>query len=183
MSKNKFPFSPSGPRYLHEPGSRYLRHTLSTRVRLAQPGLEIFSRPSKAMASNLLWRDLIRPYDFLIVRIFSFTRLYPYLLKIYLSESQANLCLHEEIDKNLTPSVLHTRVLNRVTQQTELVHVNANSSLFVDGLTRVGELTYIGSTLTFLYFDLYLNTAYAAHYVYFNTCYKFEIKWDEIRLV
>ena len=25
---------------------------------------------------------------------------------------------------------------------------------------------YIGSTLTFLYFDLYLNTAYAAHYVY-----------------
>ena len=26
---------------------------------------------------------------------------------------------------------------------------------------------YIGSTPTFLYFDLYLNTAYAAHYVYF----------------
>ena len=25
---------------------------------------------------------------------------------------------------------------------------------------------YIGSTPTFLYFDLYLNTAYAAHYVY-----------------
>ena len=28
---------------------------------------------------------------------------------------------------------------------------------------------YIGSTPTFLYFDLYLNTAYAAHYVYFTT--------------
>ena len=27
---------------------------------------------------------------------------------------------------------------------------------------------YIGSTPTFLYFDLYLNTAYAAHYVYFS---------------
>ena len=27
---------------------------------------------------------------------------------------------------------------------------------------------YIGSTPTFLYFDLYLNTAYAAHYVYFT---------------
>ena len=26
----------------------------------------------------------------------------------------------------------------------------------------------IGSTPTFLYFDLYLNTAYAAHYVYFT---------------
>ena len=26
----------------------------------------------------------------------------------------------------------------------------------------------IGSTPTFLYFDLYLNSAYAAHYVYFN---------------
>ena len=25
---------------------------------------------------------------------------------------------------------------------------------------------HIGSTPTFLYFDLYLNTAYAAHYVY-----------------
>ena len=27
---------------------------------------------------------------------------------------------------------------------------------------------YISSTPTFLYFDLYLNTAYAAHYVYFT---------------
>ena len=27
----------------------------------------------------------------------------------------------------------------------------------------------IGSTPTYLYFDLYLNTAYAAHYVYFFT--------------
>ena len=27
---------------------------------------------------------------------------------------------------------------------------------------------YIGSTPIFLYFDLYLNTAYAAHYVYFS---------------
>ena len=27
---------------------------------------------------------------------------------------------------------------------------------------------HIGSTLTFLYFNLYLNTAYAAHCVYFN---------------
>ena len=26
---------------------------------------------------------------------------------------------------------------------------------------------YIGSTPTFLYFNLYLNTAYAAHYIYF----------------
>ena len=29
---------------------------------------------------------------------------------------------------------------------------------------------HIGSTPTFLYFDLYLNTAYAAHYVYFTCC-------------
>ena len=27
---------------------------------------------------------------------------------------------------------------------------------------------HIGSTQTFLYFDLYLNIAYAAHYVYFT---------------
>ena len=27
---------------------------------------------------------------------------------------------------------------------------------------------HIGSTPTFLYFDLYLNTAYAAHYVYWD---------------
>ena len=27
---------------------------------------------------------------------------------------------------------------------------------------------YISSTPTFLYFDLYLNTAYASHYVYFT---------------
>ena len=29
----------------------------------------------------------------------------------------------------------------------------------------------IGSTPTFFYFDLYLNTAYAAHYVYLNINY------------
>ena len=29
----------------------------------------------------------------------------------------------------------------------------------------------IGSTLTFFYFDLYLNTAYAAHYVYYSLGY------------
>ena len=28
----------------------------------------------------------------------------------------------------------------------------------------------IGSTPTFLYFDLYLYSAYAGHYVYFNEC-------------
>ena len=28
---------------------------------------------------------------------------------------------------------------------------------------------HIGSTPTFLYFELYLNTAYAVHYVYFTT--------------
>ena len=33
--------------------------------------------------SNLSWRDLLRPSDFLIVHIFSSTRLYPSLLKIY----------------------------------------------------------------------------------------------------
>ena len=32
---------------------------------------------------------------------------------------------------------------------------------------------HIDSTPTFLYFDLYLNTAYAAHYVYFTICYMF----------
>ena len=31
----------------------------------------------------------------------------------------------------------------------------------------------IGSTPTFLYFDLYLYSAYAAHYVYFFTTYVF----------
>ena len=29
----------------------------------------------------------------------------------------------------------------------------------------------IGSTPTFLYFDLYLNSAYAAHYAYFITVF------------
>ena len=55
------------------------------------------------MKSNLSWRDLLRSYDFLIVRIVSFKRLYPSLLKINLSESQANPCLHEEVLKILTP--------------------------------------------------------------------------------
>ena len=32
---------------------------------------------------------------------------------------------------------------------------------------------HISSAPTFLYFDLYLNTAYAAHYVYFTICYLF----------
>ena len=32
---------------------------------------------------------------------------------------------------------------------------------------------YISSIPTFLYFDLYLNTAYAAHYVYFIHTYRF----------
>ena len=31
-------------------------------------------------------------------------------------------------------------------------------------------MPYIGSTPTFLYFDLYLYSAYAAHYVYFTIC-------------
>ena len=35
-------------------------------------------------------------------------------------------------------------------------------------LGRDWDVLYIGSTPTFLYFDLYLNTAYAAHYVYFT---------------
>ena len=36
----------------------------------------------------------------------------------------------------------------------------------------ISDFTFhIGSTPTFLYFDLYLNTAYAAHYVYFRLYY------------
>ena len=61
----------------------YLRYTLSIQVRLAQPGLDIFSRSTKAMKSNMSWRDLLRSYNFVIVHIFSSTRLYPFLLKIY----------------------------------------------------------------------------------------------------
>ena len=34
--------------------------------------------------------------------------------------------------------------------------------------TFSSRIPYVGSTSTFLYFDLYLNTAYAAHYVYFT---------------
>ena len=45
-------------------------------------------------------------FDFLIVRIFSFKRLYPYLLNIHPSESQANPSLHKEVVKILTPSHL-----------------------------------------------------------------------------
>ena len=33
---------------------------------------------------------------------------------------------------------------------------------------RLDFAFYIGSTPTFLYFDLYLNNAYATHYVYFT---------------
>ena len=35
-------------------------------------------------------------------------------------------------------------------------------------LETLGYTIRIGSTPTFLYFDLYLYSAYAAHYVYFN---------------
>ena len=34
-------------------------------------------------------------------------------------------------------------------------------------LCQTGVAFHIGSTPNFLYFDLYLNTTYAAHYVYF----------------
>ena len=34
----------------------------------------------------------------------------------------------------------------------------------------------IGSTPTFLYFDLYLNTAYAAHYVYYYTLRVYDLQ-------
>ena len=36
-------------------------------------------------------------------------------------------------------------------------------------LETLDHTIHIGSTPTFLYFDLYLNTAYAAHYVNFKT--------------
>ena len=63
---------------LHEPGSVVIWEILY------QPGLEIFSRPSKAMKSNISWRDLLRSYNYFpIMHIFSSTRLYPSLLKIY----------------------------------------------------------------------------------------------------
>ena len=98
----------------------YLRHTFSTRVRLSQPWLEIFCRRSKAMKSNLAWRDLLRSYDCLIVRIFSFKRLYLSLLMIYNSENQANPRLYQrscQISHTFTPrQPRSTRVLKRVTR-------------------------------------------------------------------
>ena len=76
---------------------------------------EIFSRPSKAMKSNLSWRDLW---------------LYP-LLKIYPSESQANPCLHEEV-----VNILTTRqpVSTGSWSRSPGYRANAHRSLFVDGL-------------------------------------------------
>ena len=43
--------------------------------------------------------------------------------------------------------------------------------LFDEGptLKTLDFTIHIGSTPTFLYFDSYLNTAYAAHYVYAST--------------
>ena len=38
-------------------------------------------------------------------------------------------------------------------------------------LETLGYTIRIGSTPTFLYFDLYLYSAYAAHFIYFNTIY------------
>ena len=38
----------------------------------------------------------------------------------------------------------------------------------VHTLEWLGFTIRTGSTLTLLYFDLYLNTAYAAHYVYYT---------------
>ena len=109
---DSFPLTPSGI---------YMKQTLSTRVRLAQPGLKIFCRPSKAMTSNLSWRDLSRSYDFLIVPIFSSTQLYPSLLKIYPSESQDNPCLHDESWQNsqivISRQPVSTLVLKRITRQ------------------------------------------------------------------
>ena len=40
----------------------------------------------------------------------------------------------------------------------------------------------IGSTLTFLYFDLYLYSAYAAHYVYFNFKVALKIFYHAVRV-
>ena len=44
--------------------------------------------------------------------------------------------------------------------------VKSNVSSVGPTLETLGFAFKIGSTSTFLYFDLYLNTAYAAHYVY-----------------
>ena len=116
---DSFPLTPSGI---------YMKQTLSTRVRLAQPGLKIFCRPSKAMTSNLSWRDLSRSYDFLIVPIFSSTQLYPSLLKIYPSESQDNPCLHEEVGKILTPSHLANPCLEADHPTTGLIQLSCKRS-------------------------------------------------------
>ena len=95
---------------------------------------EIFSRPSKAMKSNLSWRDLW---------------LYPSLLKISPSKSQANPCLHEEVVKILTSSHLANpgrpgleagHPARRVSWLGPLGYrANAHRSLFVDGLTRAAS--------------------------------------------
>ena len=52
-------------------------------------------------------------------------------------------------------------------------HINSLVSLFILFLSDEGPMLEtldhtirIGSTPTFLYFDLYLHSAYAAHYVY-----------------
>ena len=48
------------------------------------------------------------------------------------------------------------------------LRVHVQGYLYKSKNKNVGVLyyPYIGSTPTYLYFDLYLNTAYAAHYVY-----------------
>ena len=44
--------------------------------------------------------------------------------------------------------------------------VPKQSSMYLPKKIRNGSTIRIGSTPTFLYFDLYLHSAYAAHYVY-----------------
>ena len=52
-------------------------------------------------------------------------------------------------------------------------HVN----MFQHFLETLDFTIHIGSTPTFLYFDLYLNTAYAAHYYVYKSCLLQSVKY------
>ena len=47
-------------------------------------------------------------------------------------------------------------------------------------LEMLDFIIYIGITPTFLYFDLYLNTAYAAHYAFISH-YVYSFGWNKPR--
>ena len=75
---------------------------------------------------------------------------------------QNGISLHQQIWYNLLPSEMTIDRAASKACYSETLFLSDEGPM----LETLDFAFYIGSTPTFLYFDLYLNTAFATHYVY-----------------